>query len=249
MSSVDNNGTSPLRTLIVEDDPVHLVLVRSYVERLPMLQFVGSVAGVQEAEQVLAGTAVDLLVLDIGLQGDNGYGLLERLPKLPAVIVTTGDPCHALEGFEHGVVDLLVKPFGIERFMQAVHRVQLRAASLVLPAALRELPPGKPTVLLHSGRRTVSLLLEDILVVEAYGNHVKVQLRNERIVANETMEGILQKLTAMEFMRVHRRYIVGCHAVQAVEEGRVITPVGAVPVGASYRRDVMDKLERCAQAA
>jgi DNA-binding LytR/AlgR family response regulator len=249
MASAENTVPAPLRTLIVEDDPVHLVLVRSFVEQLPMLQFMGAVQNVQEAERMLAEMPVDLLVLDIGLPGDSGYRLLERSPLLPAVIVTTGDPGHALEGFEHGVVDLLVKPFSKGRFLQAVHRVQHRLASFARAEALRTPPPPKPSVLLNSGRRTVSVFLEDILVVEAYGNHVKVHLRNERIVVKATMDGISLQLSALEFIRVHRRYIVGCHAVQSVEEGKVVTPVGEVPVGTSYRRAVLERLERCAQAA
>jgi DNA-binding LytR/AlgR family response regulator len=248
-STVETLGPVLLRTLIVEDDPVHMLLVRSYVERLSMLQLVGAVGSAQEAEQALSSTPADLLLLDIGLQGDSGYDLLERLPKEPAVIVVTGDPGHALEGFEHGVVDLLVKPFAIDRFIEAVYRVQARIASLPRSQALLPPPPAEPSILLRSGRRKVLVVLDDILLVEAYGNHVKVHLRNERIVAGITMEGIMQELAGMDFMRVHRRYIVRCQAVQALEQGELITPVGAVPLGPSYRREVMEHLGRGTQAA
>lgn len=237
-----------IRTLVVEDDPVQSALLRGYIKTLPMMDHVGTARSVNEAERMLESLPVDLLVLDIGLPQESGFRLLERTSKVPSVIVVTGDPHHALEGFEHGVVDLLVKPISKQRFLQAMQRVQMRSAARARAGPAHIKQPEQPSVLLNSGRRTVSVPLNDILLVEAYGNHVKVHLANERIVANATMDGMLAQLSGMKFIRVHRRYIVACHAVRAVEDGKVVTPVGEVPVGTSYRREVMGHLERCAQA-
>jgi two-component system LytT family response regulator len=231
-----------LRTLIVEDDPVQRIVTRGHVERLPALQLVGVVPDVKEAERSMAEGDIDLLILDIGLPGESGYQFLQRLPSAPATIVTTADPGNALEGFEHGVVDLLVKPFSFERFVQAAQRV---GNSLIGKQPLDSTPPAivkPPVICLACGRRLVTLPINDILVLEALGNHVKVDARNERLLATATMKSMERELKGHGFVRIHRRFIVSGGSIEAVVGAEVITQIGAFPVGNLYRRSVLELL-------
>lgn len=231
-----------LRTLIVEDDPVQRVVTRGHVERLPALQLVGMVPDVKEAEHFINEGDIDLLILDIGLPGESGYQFLQRLPTAPATIVTTADPGNALEGFEHGVVDLLVKPFSFERFVQAAQRA---GNSIFAKQPVDNATPTivqAPTICLACGRRLVTLPVADILVAEALGNHVKVHTRNERLLATVTMKAIERELEGHGFVRIHRRFIVAGSAVESVIGTHVITPLGAFPVGNLYRRSVLELL-------
>lgn len=234
-----------LRTLIVEDDPVQRIITRGHVERLPALQLVGMVSDVKEAERALSEGDIDLLILDIGLPGESGYQFLQRLPAAPATIVTTADPGNAIEGFEHGVVDLLVKPFSFERLVQAAQRA---GNSLIGKRTLQSAASTK-TISLACGRRLVAVPVIDILVLEALGNHVKVHTRKERLLATVTMKTLERELEGQGFVRIHRRFIVAAGAVESVVGSQVMTPLGAFPVGNSYRRSVLELLEPLDKAA
>jgi two-component system LytT family response regulator len=231
-----------LRTLIVEDDPVQRVVTRGHVARLPALQLVGMVADATEAVRFMNEGDIDLLILDIGLPGDSGYQLLQRLTAVPATIVTTADPRNALEGFERGVVDLLVKPFTFERFVQAVQRVSRDAIEKRALAAARRTTKQDPTICLSCGRRLVTLPVKDLLLLESLGNHVKVHTLNDRLLATVTMKNLEHELEGHGFIRIHRGYIVAESCIQAVEGAQVITTLGRYPLGNLYRRAVLELL-------
>lgn len=238
-----------LSTLIVEDDPVQQALVRNYVERTSLLKLVGVVPGVDQALRILRSERVGLLLLDIGLPKSSGFHLLGGLSHKPVVIVTTGEPRHALKGFELGVADMLVKPYSFARFLRAVQR------ALAVREMRADPGPGPgvdnaPSVVLQSGRRSVTVAMDDVLLMESAGNHVRVYLRNgERLIVNTTLEAMAKLLEGKQLLRVHRRFIVSCCAVEAVLDGKVRTPVGLVPIGKSYRQLVAKWLEECAESA
>jgi len=242
-----NDGTRPLevaklRTLIVEDDPVHQVVTRGHVARMPALQLVASVANAEEAERWLKEENIDLLILDIGLPGDSGYQLLQRLTTVPDTIVTTADPTNALEGFEHGVVDLLVKPFTFERFVQAVYRAGNGAIEKEASGEADATTKQEPTICLSCGRRLVTLPVKDLLLLEALGNHVKVHTRNDRLLATVTMKTLEHELEGHGFIRIHRGCIVAESCIQSVAGAQVITTMGTYPLGNLYRRAVLEML-------
>lgn len=238
----------PLRTLIVEDDPVQMAFARNYVERCPLLKWVGSATMINEAQRLLGSVRVDLLLLDIGLAGQNGFRLLDGSSRKPVVIVSTADPGNALKGFDVGVADLLVKPYSFPRFLRAVQRAVFLRDHAKEPLGASASLEEATSIVLQSGRSSVTVLVEDVFVVESAGNYVRIHLRGgERHIVNATMEMMVKLLDGKDLLRIHRRYIVACSAVLAVAEGKVETPVGDIPIGKSYRKAVVEWLEHCAQ--
>lgn len=232
-----------LNTLVVEDDPVQTQLLRHLVRQIPELRDVKFCSTSEEAIGVLASGDMDLLLLDIGLPGLSGFELLDQLTSPPQVIIITGNDQHAFEGFERGVVDLLVKPLTLERLLRSVRRAVARTVpGRVQADNVRDENSSSITLSVRSGRRTLRITAASVLMVEAYGNYVKLHLKDHIIVVNSSMKRMESVLPKDRFIRVHRSYFIAINNILEVMPNIVFTQLGEVPLGAIYRKDLMVKM-------
>lgn len=248
---------TPLRCLIVDDEPLAHTVLRAYLDRLPGLAvWAGSCYGAIEALGVLQAAPADVLLLDVDMPELTGLELLRALPQPPAVVLCTAHAAHALDAFDLGVADYLLKPIRFERFVKTINRLHaLRGtgAAPVAPAPLvaQASPPPAPTepasdsVFIKTDAGTERVRFADLQVVEGYGNFVKCHLASGRVLLTaETLKQMESQLPAGQFLRVHKSYLVNLANVERLS-GNVLR-VGAreVPVGATYRQDVLRHLRR-----
>jgi DNA-binding LytR/AlgR family response regulator len=210
------------------------------VHRHPRLELVGVAATIGTALSLISEQRPDLVLLDIGLADQSGFDLLAMLPEAPLVVVTTGAAAHALQAFDSGVQDMLVKPFTYERFNLAIERC-LAAAKEYRPS------PGHTPVAdatdhltLAQGKRLVRIPHREIRHVEAHGNHVLVHLSDRTLRFACTLKHVEGLLPSSGFVRVHRCHIVSRSAVLHWNGAGVHTAVGLLPVGASYRAGLLE---------
>src|SRR5437868_5266360 len=213
-------GTAPLRALVVEDEwPARNYLVE-LIESSGLAAVVGAVGSVDEARQALAGDApgvgVDVVFVDVrldgGRQGDSGLTLVreaERMASPPMFVLATAYEQHALEAFQLGVVDYLLKPFSDERVVQCLKRITQRAPGRVSPG-------GPPRIVARRKRSLVFLETREIWAFEAA----------DRLTFVHTMHGVFDidlSLAAVEgsfgraFVRVHRNWLVNAAHIKELE--------------------------------
>jgi two-component system LytT family response regulator len=233
----------PIGVLVIEDDPVWQELLSANVLRLSNLALVGVAADLASALSLLVHGRPELLLLDIGLPDRSGFDLLATLPDPPVVVVTTGTPDHALQAFETGVTDMLVKPFTLERFLLAMDRSVAAVLERRQGASLSHDGPVPGFLSLGSGRRLVRIPLAEIEQVDAQGNHVLIHHAGRKLRVSATMKRIEEQLPADAFVRVHRCHIISRRAAQGWDGQAVRTADGVVPVGASYLARLMAFME------
>jgi len=120
-----------LNCLIVEDEPLAAGIMEDYIQQVPSLRLIGKCGDALDALEALQEAPVDVLFLDIHLPGLKGLDMLRTLRHPPQVILTTAYHEYALEGYEYGVVDYLLKPIGFERFIKAVQKLKTTPAASV----------------------------------------------------------------------------------------------------------------------
>ena len=231
-----------IKCVIVEDElPAQRILV-SYISRIPDLQLVGTYSNALEAMQFMHGNRVDLLLLDINMPEMSGLEFLETLEAKPAVIITTAYSEFALEGFEHGVSDYLLKPYSFHRFCKAVNRCAVNFGK-VLGKSHEEMPDyftgdNYITIKVDSGDQNIPIC--DILFIESCGNYLKINCIDRRHVVRETLTGFLQKLPVDQFVRVHRSFVVAISKVGNVIGNTLIIGDHVIPVGNFYKSALRD---------
>lgn len=225
-----------MRCVIVDDEPLAVGILKDYVARVPFLECAGTFSNGLDALTFLQKGGVDLLLLDVNMPELTGLQLLRSLAHPPKVILTTAYSDYALEGYEHDVVDYLLKPIEFERFLRAINKA--RAA----------LAPGRGehdadrTVLLKSGTRLHHVRLTDIHYARAAGNYVAFVTPEREILSLMTMVEAVAFLAGADFVRVHRSFIVNLRHVELVEDDTVVVGKHRIPVADAYRAALIQAL-------
>ena len=233
-----------LKCLLVDDEPLAHKVIQNYVNRLHTLEVVGSCYSAVDAINFLYENEVDLMFLDIQMPELSGLEMLKTLPNPPKVILTTAYSEFALESYEFGIIDYLLKPIAFPRFLKAVNRVVEQApgsnAVSENPASLntnsQKTNEAKSEYLfLKENQITHKVFLNDILFIQAYGNYLKFFTDQKMIMVAETMKNIAAKLPESQFMRVHKSYIVSLAKIDQIEGNQIRVKNEVVPVGNKYR--------------
>ncbi|MBX2947437.1 MAG: response regulator transcription factor [Cyclobacteriaceae bacterium] len=236
-----------LTCLIVEDEPLARNLLVDYVKKVPSLKLVEACSNAMDAMEILRKQQVDLLFLDIQMPEITGITFLKILQKRPLVIFTTAYSQYALEGYELDVVDYLLKPITLERFLKAVDKAMQRhqlAHQSTIPLISQPGPEKPDFVFVKDGTKMVKVQLDDILYVEGMKDYVTIHTREKKITTLQRMKVLEEQLPADKFIRVHHSYIIAFKAIDAVHKSDVQIGQAMIPISDSYKkafREYVDK--------
>ena len=240
-------SATSLRCLVVDDDPLAVQVVLNCIANTPFLTSEGSFTNPVEAAESLRTAPVDLLFLDVEMPLLSGIELLRTLQHPPMVVLITSSKDYAVQAFEQAVVDYLVKPVSYPRFLQASQKA-LAAAQRQPGAngtdAIETPAPDADFTFVKVDTKLVRVAFEDVRYVEALGDYVHIVTGQSKLIVYSTMKGVEEKFPASRFVRVHRSFIVNINRIQALEDNSVIIEGKYIPVGQTYLRDVLQRLNK-----
>jgi len=226
-----------IRCLIIDDEELARSLLENFVHRLPNLELVGMCKDPLEALSILQQEPIDLLFLDIQMPNLSGIELLASLKTPPMVIFTTAYRDFALKGYELDAVDYLLKPFGFQRFVQAVQK----AANLFqLKSAAQNKPETSSEVLLVKAEHKIHRLsFDQILYIEGMREYVAFHLPERKILSLLSLRSLEEDLPKHLFLRIHKSYIAGIQYIRSMEGNQLLVGKTSLPIGASYKESVL----------
>lgn len=212
----------PLRTLIVDDEPVARRVLSEELAEIEGVEVVGEAENGEVAVACIKRLAPDLVLLDIQMPATDGFEVVRRLSgPLPAVIFVTAYSEHALRAFEVGAVDYLLKPVSAERLRTAVERARelrrspLENAERVATTLNAAAGPGRrPKIVARRGRDYHLLDLDEVYAFEADGEIVWIRTEREKFIASQTLQAISDRLAGSSFQRVHRGALVNTDKIR-----------------------------------
>ena len=229
-----------IRCLLVDDEPIALDILTSYVRQVDGLELVGRCRSAVEAFTVLQNKPVDLLFVDIQMPQLSGLDLLRTLPNAPKAVITSAYREYALEGYELDVLDYLIKPIPFERFMKAVGKLVTHwPVAAFQPQVLTE----EPFIFVKEDRRLIRLLLRDIISLESLRDYVRFRTSTQEITTRQTISYYEELLPDEPFIRIHRSFIVAMAQIQALTETQLEVPGQTLPIGRNYKQQVFDRLQ------
>jgi two-component system LytT family response regulator len=231
-----------IRCLIADDEPIARQIVVSYIEQVPHLELVGTCKDAFEVMEQLRKQEVDLLFLDINMPKLSGLSLLRTLSQRPEVILTTAYKEYALEGFELSVTDYLLKPFSIERFLQAIQKVEQRLLAPANTTPTKDAPQTIEHLFVKVDRQMVKVVLTNVLYISAYGNYIKIHLANKTLLSLQTLGQFLQQLPENDFMQIHKSHIINLNHLAVIEGNRVKVGEEWLAIGKAYKARLYDRL-------
>jgi two-component system LytT family response regulator len=241
-----------MNCLIIEDEPLARNLLREYIRKVPFLQLLDACASPLTGLEILRNQKVDLLFLDIQMPELTGISLLKTLHQKPLVILTTAYSEYALEGYEHDVVDYLLKPVTFERFLRAVAKAHQRFApapqavspAVPLPAPEKATIPAQPFIFVKDGTKLVKIRWKDILYVEGLKDYVAIHTQQQKIVSLQRLKLLEAQLPADRFIRIHHSYIISLEAVDIIHKDKVQIGSVFLPISDSYRKAFKDFIDK-----
>ena len=237
-----------IRCLIIDDEPPAVRLLEAYCDRVSDLEVAATFTSAVAGLEYLSDHQVDLLLLDVQMPDLTGLQVLKILKDPPLVVLTTAYPDYALAGYELNVADYLLKPIGLDRFLESITRIRERlanSASGPTPAPRQSTAPAPaPTYLfVKSGHKTVRIDLEDLVRLEGMSNYVALHLADgTKLLTLDGMTQLLEKLPAERFVRIHRSHAVALDKIDYLERARVVAGEARLPVSDKYKNDLMGRI-------
>lgn len=260
-----------LNCLIVDDEPLALDLLETYVARTPFLRLAGRAGSALEAFECLRQAAalpqgaVDLLFLDIQMPQLSGMEftrlLAERREEFgqPRVVFTTAFEQYALEGFRVDALDYLLKPISYPEFLRAAMKAEewfrtrrepLSSSGALPTEETQEVEksvtaPKRDSIWVRADYRQVCITVADILYVEGVKDYVRIcRADGSSVMTQMSLKAMEEQLPSDEFVRVHRSYIVHLAQVKTIERGRILFGKVRIPISDSYREAFMERLSQ-----
>jgi DNA-binding LytR/AlgR family response regulator len=233
-----------LKCLAVDDEPLALHLLTDYIRKVPFLDLVATAGDAFEAAKVLQEKSVDLIFIDIQMPGLTGLQFIQSLAKRPMVIIITAYKKFAPDGFDLDVVDYLVKPMGLDRFMKACNKAQelhdLRTNANAASGAIPGSPVSPNTAeffFVNADYSLVKVMFADIIWIEGSGDYVKIHLKSspKPLLVRTSAKTLESELPAEKFLRIHKSYIVAIASITAIRKNSLFIGELELPIGETYR--------------
>lgn len=237
-----------IKVLAIDDEPLALQQLVSYIQKVSFLQLVGQCQSALEAKEFLNREPVDAVFCDINMPDLNGMDFVKSLAAPPLIVFTTAYSEYAVEGFKVNAVDYLLKPFGLDDFRRAANRLKERLETSPVAVPVAEMPQSNAeeddTIFIKTDYKVVKIAISDIRYIEGMSEYLKIHLEGQPkpIVTLLSMKKMEEYLPP-SFMRIHRSYIINLKKIQEVNKNRVIMDADTyLPIGDNYKEAFNDYL-------
>ena len=228
-----------LKCVIIDDEPLAINVIKNHIAQLKGLEIIKTFDNAIESLDFLRSNEVDLLFLDINMPVLDGLSFLKSLDTKPMVILTTAHEEYAVEGFELEVLDYLVKPISLPRFLKATNKALAKKQES--PKTTTE---NESIFVKVDKKKMKKVYLDDILLVESLKDYIKIITINGNYVVHQTLGSFTDELPSNQFVRIHRSYTANINKVEAVEGNSVEIANKRYTIGRNYLEDAKNAILR-----
>ena len=232
-----------IRTLAIDDEPLALKQLATYIRKVPFLELVAECQSAIDAQKILEQDVIDVMFIDINMPDLNGLDFVRTLVAPPLVVFTTAYSEYAIDGYKVNAVDYLLKPFGMDEFLRAANKVK-QQYDLTHTTEVSKVDDND-AMFLKTEHRIVRININDIRYIEGMSEYLKIYLKDAKpIVVLLSMKKMEERLPSHSFMRIHRSYIINLNEIQEVNKNRVILDADTfLPIGDLYREQLNQYIE------
>lgn len=228
-----------IKAVLIDDEPLARSIVTEYLRAFPEITVAQECNDGFEGVKAIAHHKPDLIFLDIQMPKINGFEMLELIEQPPSVIFTTAFDEYAIKAFESHAIDYLLKPFSKDRFEKAVHKwltqrnqgdPKEKTQSLISEEVRQ--PEERNRIVVREGTNIRIIPVHEIQYIEAYDDYVKIFTSKEMFLKKKTMSFYEKTLDELQFVRVHRSYIMNLQQLTRIEPLEKETYIALLKTGA-----------------
>ncbi len=230
-----------IKCLIIDDEPLAVNVIKNYLQEIDDIHLEATFNNAIHAINFLNENDIDLIFLDINMPVLDGLNFIKSLEKKPLIIITTAYEEYAVETYELDVVDYLVKPISLPRFMKSINKIfdifHKNKQNSKLTANER------PYIFLRISKKKMRrVYLDEILVIESLKDYLKIITTTERFIIHQTLSSFTEQLPPSRFIRIHRSFTIAIDKVDTIEGNGVEIDGTRYVIGRTYIESVKEKL-------
>ena len=234
-----------IRCLAIDDEPLALRQLVSYLEKVPFFKLVGNCRNAFEAMNALEKEEVDAIFIDINMPDLNGLDFVHSLQNPPLVVFTTAYQKYAVEGYKVNAIDYLLKPFGMADVLRAADKVK-RQFDLLHTASASAVDEDD-AIFLKTEYKVVRIPVSQIVYVEGMAEYLRIHIASQSkpILTLLSMKKMEERLPDTDFMRIHKSYIISVHHIAEINRSRIVLDSGTdIPIGDSYKSKLNEYISK-----
>lgn len=236
-----------MKCVIIDDEPLAVELLEDFVRKVDSLELISTFNNAIDAVSFINQNSIDLIFLDIEMPHFSGIDFLNTIEKKPLVIFTTAYSDYAVEGFNLGAVDYLVKPIPFHRFLKSVVRAQqiLHPATNIQAISESTTAPEleQDFMFVRAEYENVKMNFSDILFIEGLKDYVKIYTTDNKFTLTLISLIKLENLLSSKgFSRIHRSYIINIKHVKSIQKNKVLISDKRIPISESYKNSFFERI-------
>jgi len=230
-----------IKCVIIDDEPLAIKVIESHLKEFDFLELAGAFSNPIAAIPVIEKEEIDVIFLDINMPKMDGLEFLRTISSAPHVVITTAYREFAVESFDLDVLDYLVKPIPLSRFLKAVNKITKRV-NLEKDKSGDITLKEEPYIFLKVDKKLMKVKLNDILYIESLKDYIKVITVIGDYLVHKSMTSISEELPSDNFLRIHRSFTIAINKINFIEGNSVKIANRRIPIGRNYLQAAKQKI-------
>jgi len=229
-----------IKCVLIDDEPLARKLLQNYFTNFPDFDVIGSFNNALLALDFINNNKVDAVFLDIKMPLMTGFELISLIENKTNVIITTAFREFAAESYDLDVLDYLVKPIPLTRFVKCIHKIasefNLKNNSIV------ENHRPDNHIFIKVDKKMIKVALDEILFIEGMKEYIKIATPDKTYITHKSLATLFDELPEDRFLRIHKSYIIAISKVKSIEGNRIQISSYTLPIGRIYIKEVKNKI-------
>ena len=229
-----------IKCVLVDDEPLAIKVLQNYFTNFTDFEIIGTFNNSLEALDFINSTTVDAVFLDINMPMMTGFELISLIENKTKVIITTAFREFAAESYDLDVLDYLVKPIPLPRFIKCINKI---TTEYNLKNNIKvETIKGDSHIFIKVDKKMMKINIEEILFVEGMKEYIKVVTSDKTYITHKSLTSLSEELPAERFLRIHKSYVIALNKVKSIEGNRIQIQSYTIPIGRNYSKEVKNKI-------
>ncbi len=229
-----------IKCVLIDDEPLAIKVLQNYFTNFTDFEVIATFNNSLEALDFINSTQVDAVFLDINMPMMTGFELISLIESKTKVIITTAFREFAAESYDLDVLDYLVKPIPLPRFIKCINKI---TTEYNLKNNIKvETAKGDSHIFIKVDKKMMKINIEEILFVEGMKEYIKVVTPDKTYITHKSLTSLSEELPSDRFLRIHKSYVIALNKVKSIEGNRVQIQSYNIPIGRNYSKDVKNKI-------
>jgi DNA-binding LytR/AlgR family response regulator len=229
-----------IKCVLIDDEPLATKVLQNYFTNFPDFEIIGTFYNSMEALEFINSNTIDVVFLDIHMPVMPGFELIKLIDYKTKIVITTAFREFAAESYELDVLDYLVKPVSLPRFIKCIRKIESEFNSK--NNIKIETHRIEPHIFIKVDKKMVKIIIDEILFIEGMKEYIKVVTIDKTYITHKSLTSLTEELPLDRFMRIHKSYTIAINKVKSIEGNRIQILSHTIPIGRNYSKDVKIKI-------